>query len=84
MIRSKSQDKYIQTGLDVGSNKICCAITEIDPNSNTPLVILFMYALSFKSIRLLMLKSGSETSERIFPLFTFISIAALPLLLKIS
>ena len=35
MIRSKSQDKYIQTGLDVGSNKICCAITEIDPNSNT-------------------------------------------------
>ena len=35
MIRSKNQDKYIQTGLDVGSNKICCAITEIDPNTNT-------------------------------------------------
>ena len=36
MIRSnKNQDKYIQTGLDVGSNKICCAITEIDPNTKT-------------------------------------------------
>jgi len=35
MIRSKNQDKYIQTGLDVGSNKICCAITEINPKSNS-------------------------------------------------
>jgi len=36
MIRSnRNQDKYIQTGLDVGSNKICCAIMEVDPNSNS-------------------------------------------------
>ena len=35
MIRSnRNQDKYIQTGLDVGSNKICCAITEVDSNSS--------------------------------------------------
>ncbi|MEA1881504.1 MAG: cell division protein FtsA [Candidatus Marinimicrobia bacterium] len=33
MIRAnRNQEKYIQTGLDVGSNKICCAIMEVDPN----------------------------------------------------
>ncbi len=36
MIRSnRNQDKYIQTGLDVGSDKICCAIMEVDPNSDS-------------------------------------------------
>ena len=36
MIRpNRNQDKYIQTGLDVGSDKICCAIVEIDPNADT-------------------------------------------------
>ena len=36
MIRpNRNQDKYIQTGLDVGSDKICCAIVEFDPNADT-------------------------------------------------
>jgi cell division protein FtsA len=36
MIRSnRNQEKYIQTGLDVGSNKICCAITEVDPKTES-------------------------------------------------
>ena len=31
MIRSnRNAEKYIQAGLDVGSDKICCAITEVD------------------------------------------------------
>ena len=35
MIRSnRNAEKYIQAGLDVGSDKICCAITEVDPKSN--------------------------------------------------
>ena len=35
MIRSnRNSEKYIQAGLDVGSDKICCAITEIDLKSN--------------------------------------------------
>ena len=35
MIRSnRNTEKYIQAGLDVGSDKICCAITEVDPKSN--------------------------------------------------
>ena len=35
MIRSnRNAEKYIQAGLDVGSDKICCAITEVDSKSN--------------------------------------------------
>ena len=35
MIRSnRNSEKYIQAGLDVGSDKICCAITEVDLKSN--------------------------------------------------
>ncbi|MEE2918042.1 MAG: cell division protein FtsA, partial [Candidatus Neomarinimicrobiota bacterium] len=34
MIRSHRQnEKYIQTGLDVGSDKICCVMIEVDPDS---------------------------------------------------
>ncbi|MEO2185743.1 MAG: cell division protein FtsA, partial [bacterium] len=34
MIRShRKNEKYIQTGLDVGSDKICCVIIEVDPDS---------------------------------------------------
>lgn len=36
MIRPHRQnEKYIQTGLDVGSDKICCAIIEVDSNSQS-------------------------------------------------
>lgn len=36
MIRSNlNSDKYIQAGLDIGSDKICCAISEIDLKSDT-------------------------------------------------
>ena len=35
MIRSnRNAEKYIQAGLDVGADKICCAITEVDSKSN--------------------------------------------------
>ena len=35
MIRSNlNSDKYIQAGLDIGSDKICCAISEIDLKSD--------------------------------------------------
>ena len=36
MIRSNlNSDKYIQAGLDIGSHKICCAISEIDHKTDT-------------------------------------------------
>ena len=36
MIRSNlNSDKYIQAGLDIGSDKICCAISEIDLKTDT-------------------------------------------------
>ncbi len=36
MIRSNlNSDKYIQAGLDIGSDKICCAISEIDLQTDT-------------------------------------------------
>ena len=36
MIRSNlNSDKYIQAGLDIGSHKICCAISEIDLKTDT-------------------------------------------------
>ncbi len=35
MIRSsRNNDKFIQTGMDIGSAKICCAITEVDPQND--------------------------------------------------
>ncbi len=36
MIRTpRTTDKYIQAGLDIGSSKICCSITEIDPENDS-------------------------------------------------
>ena len=36
MIRSNlNSDKYVQAGLDIGSDKICCAISEIDLKTDT-------------------------------------------------
>ena len=36
MIRStQKHESFIHSGLDIGSNKICCAITEINPTSNS-------------------------------------------------
>ena len=36
MIRSNLNfEKYIQAGLDIGTNKICCAISEIDVKTDT-------------------------------------------------
>ena len=36
MIRSTQKDEsFIHSGLDIGSNKICCAITEINPTSDS-------------------------------------------------
>jgi len=35
MIGAVRNNDKIQTGMDVGSNKICCAITEIDAENNT-------------------------------------------------
>ena len=36
MIRSSQKNEsYIHSGLDIGSNKICCAITEINPTKDS-------------------------------------------------
>ena len=36
MIRSNiNSEKYIQAGLDIGSDKICCAIAEVNLKSDT-------------------------------------------------
>ena len=36
MIRSNQKNEsYIHSGLDIGSNKICCAITKINPAKNS-------------------------------------------------
>ena len=36
MIRSnRKAESYIHSGLDIGSNKICCAITEINPETDS-------------------------------------------------
>ena len=36
MIRStQKHESFIHSGLDIGSNKICCAITEINPTSDS-------------------------------------------------
>ena len=36
MIRSSQKNEsYIHSGLDIGSDKICCAITEINPTKDS-------------------------------------------------
>ena len=56
----------------------------MDPNSKTPLVILFIKALFVNSTRLFILKSGKETKDITSPLSESINKDAAPSALKIS
>ena len=58
-------------------------VLKTDPNSYTPIVILFIYFGSSKFILLFKSESGNETRDKISPLRIFINNAALPIVLNV-
>ena len=58
-------------------------VLKTDPNSYTPIVILFRYFGSSKFILLFKSESGNETKDKISPLWISINNAALPIVLNI-
>ena len=59
-------------------------VLKTEPNSYTPLVALLIKFTSEILFLLFGSKSGNETKDKISPFLTFIRIAALPFVLKIS